>query len=721
MSTLRHSGTPTTSHGVPGASRASDLLAGQAFLLRRLHSLSGIVPVGLFTIGHLFTNAQMLWGQEADGSSAFQHEVDFLHNLPFLLFIEIGIWASIGFHAALGVWYTFTGKQNIRDYAYGGNIRYFLQRVTGLIALVFIFLHIATLRWRWDIFGWYTPFWGRGYQAGLGDALASTPLSLPLTAYALQFHVMVALFYLIGVLAVVFHWSNGLWTAAISWGLTITEGSMKRWGYVCAGLFVALTAFFGAAFVAALAFDFDDMSAQQKAAFVALIDDGATVFDDRPALAEAIAAYGLSFDERGGLISRNGPPTTDHASSSSAAAWPASPRPSASPRPACRSTCSPWSRSSARTASAPRAASTPATRSRASRATPSGALRRDALRRRLPQPPAARLRDGPLGAPVIDLLDRMGVPFNRTEEGQRDLRLFGGSLFKRTHFAGATTGQQLLYALDEQTRRFEARARSTSTSSGSSSGRSSTTGRVPRRGHRRAGHAHDADPAFRADAVVMATGGNGLVFGKSTNSSSAPAPPRPLLPRRRGLRQPRDDPGPPHRHPRRRQVPPHERVGPRRGRPRLGAPQEGRQPPPRDPRGERWYFLEEKYPKYGNLVPRDIATREIFDVCVNQGTGVGGGNMVYLDLTHKPGDTERKLAASWRSTRSSWATTRAKSHEDLPRRPLLHGRPLHELRGRAAPTRRYRPARPGARHRHEARRPGQHAHQHPGPLRLRRV
>ena len=118
---------------------------------------------------------------------------------------------------------------------------------------------------------------------------------------------------------------------------------------------------------------------------------------------------------------------------------------------------------------------------------------------------------------IIDLLDRMGVPFNRTKEGQRDLRLFGGSLYKRTHFAGATTGQQLIYAFDEQVRRFE------------------TEGKVTKYEHwefLRPLIAADGTccgivaqdlrtmqvRAFRASAVVMATGGCGLVFGKSTNS-----------------------------------------------------------------------------------------------------------------------------------------------------------------------------------------------------------
>ncbi|MBM4110362.1 MAG: succinate dehydrogenase flavoprotein subunit [Phycisphaerae bacterium] len=236
---------------------------------------------------------------------------------------------------------------------------------------------------------------------------------------------------------------------------------------------------------------------------------------------------------------------------------------------------------------------------------------------------------------IIDLLDRMGVPFNRTKEGQRDLRLFGGSLYKRTHFAGATTGQQLIYAFDEQVRRFE------------------TEGKVTKYEHwefLRPLIAADGTccgivaqdlrtmqvRSFRASAVVMATGGCGLVFGKSTNSVMCTG-------------------GAASRcyqlgawygngefiqvHP--TAIPGHDKLrlmseSARGEGGRVWVPRrKGDQRDPRQiPDAERWYFLEEKYPKYGNIVPRDIATREIFDVCVNQGMGVGGQNQVFLDLTH---------------------------------------------------------------------------------------
>ena len=245
---------------------------------------------------------------------------------------------------------------------------------------------------------------------------------------------------------------------------------------------------------------------------------------------------------------------------------------------------------------------------------------------------------------VIDLLDRMGVPFNRTSEGYRDLRLFGGSLFKRTHFSGATTGQQLLYALDEQTRRWEAEGKvrkyefweflSPIVEDGRCVGIVAQDLRTMR------------IQSFRADAVVMATGGPGLVFGKSTNSVMCNG----------GAASRCYQAGAWYANGEMIQVHPTAIPGADKCRlmsesargegGRVWVPRRaGDARNPADiPDAERWYFLEEKYPKYGNLVPRDIATREIFDVCVNQHMGVAGGNMVYLDLTHKdPEYLTRKL------------------------------------------------------------------------------
>jgi len=230
------------------------------FLLRRLHSLSGIIPVGVFVIFHLFTNAQLALG-------TFQHEVDWIHSMPALLFAEIAIWASIGFHAVLGLVYTFYGSQpNATRVGYFDNWRYVLQRWTGIIALIFIFLHVATLRWRWDIFGWFTPFFVTGPEG--------EPLAAATTAMALQSSWLVVLLYVVGVLAVIYHWSNGLWTAAITWGLTISEAAQNRWKGVCGVMGVALTIFFVMAIVGALTYEVSPEEIEAREAMIRQTEEG---------------------------------------------------------------------------------------------------------------------------------------------------------------------------------------------------------------------------------------------------------------------------------------------------------------------------------------------------------------------------------------------------------------------------------------------------------------
>jgi succinate dehydrogenase / fumarate reductase flavoprotein subunit len=247
---------------------------------------------------------------------------------------------------------------------------------------------------------------------------------------------------------------------------------------------------------------------------------------------------------------------------------------------------------------------------------------------------------------IIDLMDRLGVTFNRTGEGFIDRRRFGGTLYKRTAFAGATTGQQLLYALDEQVRRRE--------SEGSVKKYEFWDFLAPivdDSGRCRGIVAQDMVSmqirAFAADAVVVASGGYGLVYGRSTMSvfCNGSAASRCY---QAGARIGNGE-----------FIQVHPTAIPGSDKLRLmseSARGEGgrvwvpRQPhdprAPRDiPAGERYYFLEEHYPEYGNLVPRDIATREIFDICVNGGLSVEQDRMsVYLDLTHIPkAELDRKL------------------------------------------------------------------------------
>ena len=260
------------------------------------------------------------------------------------------------------------------------------------------------------------------------------------------------------------------------------------------------------------------------------------------------------------------------------------------------------------------------------------------------QPPVKEMADW---APrIIDLMDRLGVPFNRTPEGFRDQRRFGGTLYKRTSFAGATTGQQLLYSLDEQVRRWEAEGRvkkwefwdflePVKDDDGRCIGavcQDMVTMKFK---------------AFSADAVILASGGCGLLYGRSTMSMicTGSAVSRAY---KAGVKYGNAE-----------FIQVHPTAVPGADKLRLmseSARGEGgrvwvprKAQDARDPKdipvAERYYFLEERYPEYGNLVPRDIATREIFDICTTDGLSVDKDRLcVYLDLTHIPRETlDRKL------------------------------------------------------------------------------
>ena len=260
------------------------------------------------------------------------------------------------------------------------------------------------------------------------------------------------------------------------------------------------------------------------------------------------------------------------------------------------------------------------------------------------QPPAKAMCE--MAPAIIYLFDRMGVPFSRTPEGLLDFRRFGGTKHHRTAFAGASTGQQLLYALDEQVRRYE------------------VAGKVRKFEHWemmslvlddhqvcRGLIAMDLQTlelkAFPADAVIVATGGPGLIFGKSTNSMVCTGSAVSAC-YQQGAKyangefiqvHPTSIPG----EDKLRLM--SESARGEGGRVWVPRKKGDTRSPSSIPENERLYFLEEKYPAYGNLVPRDIATREIFQVCL-EGMGVGGGNQVYLDLTHIPADMlDRKLGA----------------------------------------------------------------------------
>ncbi|WP_374722929.1 succinate dehydrogenase flavoprotein subunit [Peribacillus tepidiphilus] len=234
---------------------------------------------------------------------------------------------------------------------------------------------------------------------------------------------------------------------------------------------------------------------------------------------------------------------------------------------------------------------------------------------------------------IIHMLDRMGVMFNRTPEGLLDFRRFGGTQHHRTAFAGATTGQQLLYALDEQVRRFEVSGLVTKYEGWEFLGAILDDAGVCR-GITAQNLSSMEIKAFPADAVILATGGPGIIFGKSTNSVINTGSAASIV-FQQGAYYANGE-----------FIQIHPTAIPGDDKLRLMSEsargEGGRVWTYKD--GKPWYFLEEKYPAYGNLVPRDIATREIFHVCVDLKLGINGENMVYLDLSHKdPKELDIKL------------------------------------------------------------------------------
>jgi succinate dehydrogenase / fumarate reductase flavoprotein subunit len=234
---------------------------------------------------------------------------------------------------------------------------------------------------------------------------------------------------------------------------------------------------------------------------------------------------------------------------------------------------------------------------------------------------------------IIYMLDRMGVMFNRTPEGLLDFRRFGGTLYHRTAYAGATTGQQILYALDEQVRRYEVEGLVTKYEGWEFLQLVLDEDNVCR-GLIAQNMTTMEIKAFPADAVILATGGLGMIFGKSTNSmintGSAAS-----IAYQQGAYYANGE-----------FIQIHPTAIPGDDKLRLMSEsargEGGRIWTYKD--GKPWYFLEEKYPAYGNLVPRDIATREIFHVCVDLKLGINGENMVYLDVSHlDPKELDVKL------------------------------------------------------------------------------
>jgi succinate dehydrogenase / fumarate reductase, cytochrome b subunit len=191
------------------------MAGNREFFNRRLHSLLGVIPVGVFLVQHLTVNHFATRGEEA-----FNQAAHFMENLPFRYFLEIFvIFLPLLFHAIYGLYIAFTAKNNVSNYGYFRNWMFFLQRLTGIITLIFVTWHVWETR--------VAAAFGAEVNFEMMENILDNPFMIG--------------FYLVGVLSTIFHFANGLWSFAVSWGITVSPRSQRISTYVTMGIFVLLS------------------------------------------------------------------------------------------------------------------------------------------------------------------------------------------------------------------------------------------------------------------------------------------------------------------------------------------------------------------------------------------------------------------------------------------------------------------------------------------------
>ncbi|MCM3215139.1 succinate dehydrogenase cytochrome b558 subunit [Niallia taxi] len=185
------------------------------FLFRRLHSLLGVIPVGVFLIQHLVVNHFATKGPES-----FNKAAGFMEQLPFRYFLEIFvIFLPIIYHAVYGIYIAITAKNNTKNYGYFRNWMFYIQRITGIVTLIFIVWHVWETR--------VAAQMGKEVNYNMMEEILGNPWMFA--------------FYLVGIVSTIFHFSNGLWSFCVSWGITVTPKSQRISTYVTIGIFIVLT------------------------------------------------------------------------------------------------------------------------------------------------------------------------------------------------------------------------------------------------------------------------------------------------------------------------------------------------------------------------------------------------------------------------------------------------------------------------------------------------
>jgi len=198
----------------------------RTFILRKLHQLSGIVPLGLFLLEHFYTNSKAL--HPKTGPADFNHAVADLQSIPYILLIEIGgIFIPLVYHAVYGMVITIEARPNNLAYPYPRNWFYLVQRITGVILFFFILFHVLNFRF--------------GLIPGLNMESVATHPNKGYEIVAREFR-MVPIFivYVIGITATVWHLANGIWLFLVDWGITIGERAQRLAGYACIAFGVVL-------------------------------------------------------------------------------------------------------------------------------------------------------------------------------------------------------------------------------------------------------------------------------------------------------------------------------------------------------------------------------------------------------------------------------------------------------------------------------------------------
>jgi succinate dehydrogenase / fumarate reductase cytochrome b subunit len=195
----------------------------RTFILRKLHQLSGIVPLGIFLLEHFYTNSKAL-----TGPGDFNAAVDDLQSIPYIIFVEIiGIFIPLIYHAVYGLVITVEARPNNLAYPYARNWFYLVQRITGVILFLFITFHVLNFRF--------------GLVPGLNTTSVAHHPDQAFEIVAREFRMIpIFIVYVIGITATVWHLANGIWLFLVDWGITIGERAQRLTGYACIGFGVLL-------------------------------------------------------------------------------------------------------------------------------------------------------------------------------------------------------------------------------------------------------------------------------------------------------------------------------------------------------------------------------------------------------------------------------------------------------------------------------------------------